>query len=584
MRRALAGGIRLVALAPLLLLVQSAHAEVNECHVVDVKFTPAMPASTGGARHEPSQIVAWVETPSGEYVDTIFITNQVGRFGLGNRPGRFDFNSGPMWPYGRRVTTFPVWAHKKPQRFDAVVFQNCCGVGMPSDDPAYCETLINDPEQPPPSDRAFSECGENNLSHAFTQSSLERHYCAPLQLGDPDWTEADAMTCATQAYTDKGKFSTTAKSLYPPRVDLVRTTGDAPSVDLFDQMNPFDAVSAATPPPGMAAKATWPIPQDLPEGDYVMWIEVAQAFDHNATYSKVVYPAPPAAGEKGIQWASYGLPYRGQPSVVYKVPFTIGTTTTTATTDTYAGYGDPEGKDGAVRPPDSTITTDTPGSGGARLSLVSDSGLMYRVLVEARPEFDYALPGAPEGVETVAIAPTSVTLRFVAPGDDGLIGSVAGYEIRYVANGDLTEDTFEQGLPIATNVVPVAPGGLQVVELAGLLPETDYSIGIRAFDDCRNTSALAIVNVTTSDRPVSEVDWCFVATAAYGTTMANDVEMLRRFRDALMKRTIFGELAIETYYTFGPALAGVVGESELLRAFARELLAPLVAWVRGLRY
>src|SRR5690606_1645518 len=130
-------------------------------------------------------------------------------------------------------------------------------------------------------------------------------------------------------------------------------------------------------------------------------------------------------------------------------------------------------------------------------------------------EFDYALPGAPEGVETVAVTPTALTLRFVAPGDDGQIGNVSGYEIRYLANRELTEDTFEQGLPIATTVVPVEPGRLQVVELTGLLPETEYSIGIRAFDDCRNTSALAIVQVTTSDRPVSEVDWCFVATAAY---------------------------------------------------------------------
>src|SRR5690606_21152031 len=177
-----------------------------------------------------------------------------------------------------------------------------------------------------------------------------------------------------------------------------------------------------------------------------------QAFDHNATYSTAAYPAPPASGEKGIQWASYGLPYRGQPSILYKVPFTIGDTATTATTDAYVGYGDPEGKDGAVRPPDSTITTDTPGSGAARLSLVSDNGLMYRVLVDARPELDYALPGAPERVETVAVTPTALTLRFVAPGDDGQIGNVSGYEIRYLANRELTEDTFEQGLPIATNV------------------------------------------------------------------------------------------------------------------------------------
>jgi len=55
-----------------------------------------------------------------------------------------------------------------------------------------------------------------------------------------------------------------------------------------------------------------------------------------------------------------------------------------------------------------------------------------------------------------------------------------------------------------------------------------------------------------------------VATAAYGSVMANDVAMLRRFRDGVLERTVLGELAVETYYTFGPAVAGMIGESELV--------------------
>jgi hypothetical protein len=129
-------------------------------------------------------------------------------------------------------------------------------------------------------------------------------------------------------------------------------------------------------------------------------------------------------------------------------------------------------------------------------------------------------------------------------------------------------------------VTPVEPGQLQIVELTGLLPETEYYVGVRAFDDCRNTSPLTIMKLTTADRLVGEVDWCFVATAAYGSRMANDVELLRHFRDSLLQKTIVGELAVETYYTFGPAFAGVVGESDLLRSFARALLHPLIAWVR----
>ena len=116
-----------LALISVVLAARSAAAEVGECHVVDVKFTPALPASTAGERHEPSQMVVWLESTAGEYLQTIFITQQTGRYGMGNRPGRFDFNSGPMWPYGRRETTFPVWAHRRNHHYPRVVMGGACG-------------------------------------------------------------------------------------------------------------------------------------------------------------------------------------------------------------------------------------------------------------------------------------------------------------------------------------------------------------------------------------------------------------------------------------------------------------------------
>ena len=52
----------------------------------------------------------------------------------------------------------------------------------------------------------------------------------------------------------------------------------------------------------------------------------------------------------------------------------------------------------------------------------------------------------------------------------------------------------------------------------------------------------------------------------------------------VLEQTALGELAVETYYTFGPALAGVIGESELLRATARAALGPAVDTFRLLRF
>jgi hypothetical protein len=514
----------------------------NNCRVVDVNFTPS----------DKLQIVAWIEDTAGNYVDTIFITESIGTYGVGNRPGIKDFNSAPKWPYGRREMVFPIWAHRHGYEFPLVVYQNS---------------------------QAVNDAADRNLSHPFNHSSREAHFCRPIARDEPSW---DTGTCASQAFSDKGMYSPTLKSKYPPREDLAQKDQyDSPSVAQFAGMNPFDAVSQATPPGGVPANISWPIPKTLSAGNYVMMVETSKEFDHNASYTPEMYPAP-----ADIPWNQYGEPFRGQPSVVYKVPFTIstGAEPIPATVDTYAGYGDPDGADGNVRPPDSTISTDRPGSGASRLSLTSQDGAMYRVRVSARAEIDNAVPSAPSEGSLVSVDHREATVAFVAPGDDGLIGRVTGYEVKLMAGGVINEQNFTTAMPASVTVTPDEPGQEQLLELKGLLPETEYSVGVRAYDDCGNQGALLVIPFKTTARLIGEVDACFIATAAYGSLMANDVETLRRFRDSALRKTVLGELFVESYYTFGPAVAGVVGESEILRATARTALQPLVNWSKKLSF
>jgi len=519
---------------------------------VDVQFTPV----------DNLQIVAWVETTSGAYVDTVYVTQQIGSFGLGNRPGRFDFNSGPQWPYGRRTTTFPVWSHRHGLTFPAVLFQNDV-----DDDVDYCLD---------PSIQDYASCGENDLSHPYDQSSRENHFCRPRIEGEAGW---DTGTCATTAFTDKGRFSNTSVALYPPRTDINRTVSDSPSVEMFKAMNPFDAVSQPTPIGGTNSHAPWPVPSGLAAGDYVMWVETAQENDFNPSYNQGSYPSPSNLG-----WDGYGLAYRGQPSIVYRVPFTVGDAPTTTATQSYAGYGDPDGHDGTVRAPDATITSDTPGGGASRLELVADDGGMYRVRVSVHTVDAADLPGIPTAFQPIAVDTNSMTLAFVAPGIGTPAAQVTGYDVRIRASEELTAANFEDSMPVTAHVMPSPAGSTQTFDLTGLLPETDYWIGIRAYDGCHDNGDLAIVKVTTSPRVSGSVDACFVATAAYGSLLANDVELLRHFRDATLQTNALGELGVEAYYTFGPAVAGVVGESDLLRSSARDALAPIIERVRRLRF
>ncbi len=546
-------GRRVWALALLMVPLAASGVSADDGRCVDVQFTPA----------EDLQIVAWIADAAGSYKDTIFITQQTGTFGLGNRPGRFDFNSGPIWPYGRRITTFPVWAHGNGQAFDQVIYQNDT-----SDDPNACFAATG---------ADYQQCGENNLSHPFNQSSSESHFCRPLMPSEASW---DAGTCATTAYSDKGKFSTSAvKTGYPPRTDILRGTGDSPSVDLYKSLNPFDAVSQPTPVGGTLAHTPWPVPADLPAGDYQLFVEVSKESDFNGTYTTTAYPSP-----AGIYWSEYGKPYRGQPSVIYRVPFTIAAASTTASTSTYFGYGDPNGQDGTIRPPDATITSDTPGTGASRLELVSDGSDMYRVKVQVSPNSPTEVPAQPSQLVATEVNSGGMSLSFVAPGVGSQQLRVAGYEIRVRASSEMTADNFADSMPVTAKVVPVDAGHPQSFDLTGLLPETDYWVGIRAYDGCHNNGTLAIMKVTTDARVNGSVDACFVATAAYGSLMANDVEMLRHFRDAMLRSNALGELGVEAYYTFGPLVASVIGESDLARTTARDALRPLVERIRKLSF
>ena len=520
-----------------LAIAAPAHAAEPQCRIVDLSFAAAAPTGDSGER---PQIVAWIEDAAGNFVDTVYITHATGTFGIGNRPGRFDFNSGFRWPYGRRTTTFPVWSNKHGLVWPELIFQDSVILGQTEAD--------------------------NRLSHAMDHSSVDGYFCRP-QFG------ADATSCPSAINrVDKGMFGTN-QSRYPPRNDLSVLSEDHVDVGMFGVLNPFDAVSQPTPPYGVDAAASYAVPFELPAGEYVLWVEVAKEIDMNGSYNPTFYPSPDVA------FGNYGEAYRGQPSVVYRVPFSLVGDSTVASTSDYAGYGDPDGLDGAVRPPDATISSDI-GTGAGRLALLSEGGETYRVRVATRREDDTIAPSIPTQVNVADVTSSQATIELVAPGDDGTLGEVKGYEVRYRIGESITEDNFATATNIIIDATLVGPGEVQTLVIAGLLPETDYSIGIRALDNCRNASPLVAFDITTPERLAGEVDACFIATAAYGSTLAADVGFLRAFRDELLKQSPLGELAVEAYYTFGPPAAGVIGESDLLRATARELLAPIVAGLR----
>jgi hypothetical protein len=72
---------------------------------------------------------------------------------------------------------------------------------------------------------------------------------------------------------------------------------------------------------------------------------------------------------------------------------------------------------------------------------------------------------------------------------------------------------------------------------------------------------------------------CFIATAAYGTSTAEEIDTLRAFRDEVLLQNSLGSQFVDFYYQVSPPVADFISEHAPLRALVRELLVEPVVWV-----
>lgn len=69
---------------------------------------------------------------------------------------------------------------------------------------------------------------------------------------------------------------------------------------------------------------------------------------------------------------------------------------------------------------------------------------------------------------------------------------------------------------------------------------------------------------------------CFIATAAYGTPMAQQVKILCRFRDKYLLTNAPGRKFVAFYYKYSPPIAEYIAKREWLRKMIRIILWPFV--------
>ena len=569
--------------------------------VVQFVYTPAARA----------QIAIWIETPDQEFKKTVFLTEAVGTRGIGNRPGALQMNSGFRWPYGRREGVLPIWAHKRAhapgaQMFRTVIFQD--------------------------------RTSEGYASRTSTDHSTDNYFCLSFDVATTKQDALDAVTCASVFSSDKGRFLTEndsgyaepiedasqnppqgsmytldLHSYYPPRRDVSCEVGDnsctQPDND-HDDVRSFaaharevipdiDVITGATPDGLFAETLLFSVPNDWPNGEYVAWLEINIEGDYNNFFNDSIYPTPETPDGLWDTWAiTYGYPYRGQPSVVFRLPFSVGTLGEFSTSEAH-GYASLTGRgvDGgdiyAMSPEISNDPQSAPSSGVDRLRMQQD-GSRLRVVVGDPASCEGSSPPSEIGEfmlqthDDIKHAHEWAHMSFEVPQSQL---ALAHYEVRVGTEEIVDEDSFFKAIPAKAATLEsqalrlpmdLSSGSIIETDFGGLVPETNYYVAIRAVDVCNQAGPLSVAQVQSKEVHFTTVSPCFVATAAYGTPFAADIAVLRQFRDKHLRSNWGGRVFVRFYERVGPHLAKIIRKREWLRAAVRWSLKPLVSFARWL--
>jgi hypothetical protein len=77
---------------------------------------------------------------------------------------------------------------------------------------------------------------------------------------------------------------------------------------------------------------------------------------------------------------------------------------------------------------------------------------------------------------------------------------------------------------------------------------------------------------------------CFIATAAYGTDTAQEIDILREFRDVILLPNSLGAKFVSFYYRTSPPIADFISRRDVLRTMVRKgLIHPIVGVLNSSR-
>jgi hypothetical protein len=201
----------------------------------------------------------------------------------------------------------------------------------------------------------------------------------------------------------------------------------------------------------------------------------------------------------------------------------------------------------------------------------------YTLTVPADAEAgNYTIEGTVLGasVENPVGGDTTITVRELY---DVSISSSVGGEVT-----DPGEGTYSYDEGTAVNLVASPDSGYEFVNWTGDV-DTIADANAASTTITMNGDYSIVANFEEEEEeqepPPTPPSFCFIATAAYGSPTAEQLDVLREFRDVVLLESTLGSQFVDLYYRTSPPIADFIAGSELLRTLVRELLVDPIVWI-----